>query len=328
MKEFYNDEMPLVSILVVTYNSSKYVIETLESARLQTYQNIELIVTDDCSTDLTVDICSNWIKINQTRFVRVELITALKNAGTPANLNKGYRASKAQWIKAIAGDDALLPTCIENNIKYVIKNPIAKIVHSIAIAYKDNFSNENFVKLLNSSSQLNFSDKLTAFDQYEMLLRESLVSAPTAFINIELIKSIGYCDESIPFIEDRPVWLKITKGGEKIYFLNAATVLYRLHSESIQNKKDKKFLYNDYIIKQRPIYQKYININVTIIERIFNEIQFNYGKLILKYFNRNYAFNRIFFMGIMRALTKIQKIYVRRFIYSKIQRRILKLNED
>ena len=328
MKEFINDEMPLVTILVVTYNSSKYVLETLESAKLQSYQNIELIVTDDCSTDLTVDICSNWIEINQARFVRVELITSLKNAGTPANLNKGYRASKAQWIKAIAGDDALLPTCIETNINYVIKNPAAKIVHSIAIIYRENFSAENFIRLFNTSNKLNFSDKLTAFDQYEILLRESLVVSPTVFINNELIKLIGYCDESIPYIEDRPIWLKITKAGEKIYFLNAATVLYRLHSESIQNKIDKKFLYNDYILKQRPIYLKYININVTTIERVFNEIHFSFGKLILKYFNRNYTFNRIFFMGTMRTIAKIQNLYVKRFVYSKIQKRILKLNED
>ena len=55
---------PLVSINVITYNSSKFVLETLESAKAQTYQNIELIVSDDCSTDNTVEIC-NLILIKQ-----------------------------------------------------------------------------------------------------------------------------------------------------------------------------------------------------------------------------------------------------------------------
>ncbi|MDR0890977.1 MAG: glycosyltransferase [Endomicrobium sp.] len=51
---------PLVSVCVITYNSSKYVLETLESIKTQTYQNIELIVSDDCSTDDTVEVCENY----------------------------------------------------------------------------------------------------------------------------------------------------------------------------------------------------------------------------------------------------------------------------
>ena len=53
-------ECPLVSIVVITYNSAEYVLETLESAKAQTYQNIELIVSDDCSADNTVETCSRW----------------------------------------------------------------------------------------------------------------------------------------------------------------------------------------------------------------------------------------------------------------------------
>lgn len=47
---------PLVSVVVITYNSSKYIVETLNSVKKQTYKNIELIITDDCSTDNTVSV--------------------------------------------------------------------------------------------------------------------------------------------------------------------------------------------------------------------------------------------------------------------------------
>ena len=63
---------PLVSIIVVTYNSSLYVRETLESAKRQSYRNLELIVTDDASKDDTVKICREWIENNKNRFVRFE----------------------------------------------------------------------------------------------------------------------------------------------------------------------------------------------------------------------------------------------------------------
>ena len=56
---------PLVSIIVITYNSAKFVLETLESAKAQTYQNIELIISDDGSTDNTVQICREWLKNNE-----------------------------------------------------------------------------------------------------------------------------------------------------------------------------------------------------------------------------------------------------------------------
>ena len=96
---------PLVSISVITYNSSKYVIETLDSAKAQTYQNIELIISDDCSTDNTVEICKNWINDNKERFVRTELITVKKNTGISPNCNRANNAANGEWIKEIAGDE-------------------------------------------------------------------------------------------------------------------------------------------------------------------------------------------------------------------------------
>ena len=106
------EKQPLVSIIVITYNSSKYVLETLESAKAQTYQNIELIVSDDCSIDNTVEICREWIENNKERFVRTELITAEKNTGIPANCNRGVKAAQGEWVKLIAGDDILYNNCI------------------------------------------------------------------------------------------------------------------------------------------------------------------------------------------------------------------------
>ena len=86
-------EQPLVSIIVITYNSSKYVLETLESAKAQTYQNIELIVSDDCSTDNTVEICQNGSKTKNDLFV-MKLITVEKHRH-PANCTVESKQPKA-----------------------------------------------------------------------------------------------------------------------------------------------------------------------------------------------------------------------------------------
>ena len=102
-------ENKLVSVRVVSYNSAQTILDTLESIRKQTYQNIELIVSDDCSKDNTVELVYNWLEANKSRFVRTELITVPFNTGTSANVNRSIKACHGEWIKGIAADDILFP---------------------------------------------------------------------------------------------------------------------------------------------------------------------------------------------------------------------------
>ena len=69
----------LVSVVVITYNSSKFIEELLTSIADQIFSDIELIISDDCSKDNTLDICRDWLSKNENRFVRTELITFTKN---------------------------------------------------------------------------------------------------------------------------------------------------------------------------------------------------------------------------------------------------------
>ena len=95
-------QQPLVSIKVATYNSRKFVIETLESSKAQTYPNIELIISDDCSSDDTVALCQGWLAKNKGKFVNTQIITVPENTGIPANCNRCINASRQDWIKFIA----------------------------------------------------------------------------------------------------------------------------------------------------------------------------------------------------------------------------------
>ena len=111
------NNQPLVSVLVITYNSAKFVLETLESIKAQTYQNIELIISDDCSTDNIVELCQKWVEENKERFVRTQIITSDLNTGVSANGNRGRDACQGEWIKGIAGDDLLMPNCVEDCVE-------------------------------------------------------------------------------------------------------------------------------------------------------------------------------------------------------------------
>ena len=115
--------IPLVSVPVVIYNSAKTILETLESIKAQTYPNIELIISDDCSTDNTVALCRDWIDKNKERFIRVEIIVPDHNTGVAGNCNRAYAACEGEWIKSIAGDDLLMPNCILDCTTYVLEHP-------------------------------------------------------------------------------------------------------------------------------------------------------------------------------------------------------------
>ena len=95
--------MKLVSVVVLAYRSADTIIETLESIKKQTYPKIELIVTDDCSPDNTVEVVENWMRDNKGCLSDMKLVTTEKNTGLPSNINRGLRAATGMYYKGIAG---------------------------------------------------------------------------------------------------------------------------------------------------------------------------------------------------------------------------------
>lgn len=307
---------PLVSIIVITYNSSKFVLETLESAKAQTYQNIELIVSDDCSTDNTVEICRQWLEENKERFVRTELISTEKNSGIPANCNRGVRASKGEWVKLIAGDDILLMDSIEKFINFSTKNPCVKIIESVSVFFKHELNKKSIYKQQNLSDTIFFNSIITSSEQYELMLRKNYVHAPSVIIHREVFYKINGFDEKFRLIEDHPFWLKALKAGYKFYFMNKETVYYRVHSSSVFASIDSNILFNDYYKKRRGADKKYIYPYIDKIEVFFKNAEF-YRKNIIdsiglnkrNFFGRgvNFVINRLSPIGYYTSY-KIKKI--------------------
>lgn len=287
-------EKPLVSVIVITYNSAKYVLDTLESVKTQTYQNIELIVSDDCSTDNTVEICQNWIDDNRTRFVRTMLITNNKNTGIPANCNRGLYFANGEWLKYIAGDDAIVHTCIEDYIK-CLKDTGENIyaLHANINVYKDTFDPESFIQTNDYSDKLYSSNNISAKDQYSLTLTQGFIGAPSVFLNRELIIRIGGWDETMPY-EDWPMFLSIHKHGYKIHYLNKVVAKYRIHGESIfNNNACSTLLFNDFFFKDRVIYKKYRRGEMNFTERLTEDLDFYRKRIMFALgMNRNNLFNR------------------------------------
>lgn len=228
-------ENPLVSVIVITYNSSKYVLETLESIKVQSYKNIELIISDDCSTDETVDICKKWLDENHSFFIDTKIISVSKNTGISANCNRGVKKANGEWVKMIAGDDALYKDGIENLLKFALLNK-AKVIHSDYESFMNSFMPE-FINV--RSKKYNYymtSNLASAKEQHSFLLWNYNIVAPTVLINKELLCMVGLFDERIPMVEDQPMWLKLTEMGIKIFYLEKKTVKYRISENSVTER--------------------------------------------------------------------------------------------
>lgn len=218
------EKNPLVSVVVITYNSSEYVIETLESIKRQTYKNIEIIITDDCSTDNTVELCHNWIHLNKNDFVNVCLILSEHNTGISPNCNRGFRKVSGTWVKSIAGDDILLDNCIEDNVNYVISHPESKAVFS---GMKSFYAIKGQKKIIESLSVPFEFVNASCEKQLKDLLITNVVFAPTAFVNYQTLKEVDFCDENYPYMEDYPLWIKFLTHKVRLNYFDRVTVMYR-----------------------------------------------------------------------------------------------------
>lgn len=225
------NKSPLVSIIVITYNSAKYVLDTLESAKAQTYQNIELIVSDDGSTDDTVHICNTWIAHNRVRFVRTEVITVDKNTGIPANCNRGIKAAYGEWIKLIAGDDILFNHCVEDNLLAILPDDI--VILSELEDFEENDAIDITARKVGSTVNPIFITLTDAKSQFLYFLKGYYIPGSAIFVQRQFINEIGGYDERYNLVEDRPLFLKMTYNNYKIKYIDHVTVGHRRHAAGL-----------------------------------------------------------------------------------------------
>jgi GT2 family glycosyltransferase len=317
------DNNPLVTILVVTYNSSRFVLETLESAKYQTYENIELIVTDDNSSDETIDICRKWIEENKLRFVRTKIVTANRNTGIPANFNRGVNVSNGLWIKCIAGDDLLAEDCIQELIYYIhTQQEDIRILSSDIVKFFENSIKEGRIE--KNPNVWFCSRESSAKDQYEMLLRFNRVFASTVIIRRDLLLSVHGFDERFKLLEDWPLWIKITSAGYKIYHLEKALIFYRLHENNLSQTTDQSYIYHPVnridisfkekeIIHRLPIVErlgmKYEILGIKACFLLGNSKNNPFTRFIYYFFKISNLFNIFFRMGKTLGIKSSNKKY-------------------
>jgi glycosyltransferase involved in cell wall biosynthesis len=216
---------PLVSIVAINYNNEKWVLETLNSIAEQTYDNIELIIVDDCSTDQSPQLIAKWL---ETYSKPASFIRHSQNRGICATSNTGFKNAKGDYVCYIATDDVMIPEKTEQEL-LVLENSSDDVAMVYCDAYliSDDSSPLYGWFIQRHRNDYNWPPSGNIFDE---LAKGNFIPAMSIMLKKKVLSEVGYFDESLVF-EDFDMWLRIANKFKILYHTNPL-VKYRLRKGS------------------------------------------------------------------------------------------------
>ena len=227
----------LVSIITPSYNSAKFIAETIQSVQNQTYTNWEMIIVDDGSSDETEHVVLSIIQNDN----RIQFHKLNQNSGPAVARNTGIEKASGDYMTFIDADDIWFPTFIENNIKTIQKTGISFVFSSYRRA--------------NEQLEFVYSDFIVPHKvSYTDILKSNSISCLTAFLDI---KKLG--KKYMPLIrkrQDMGLWLNYLKVIPFAHGIQETQAIYRIRENSLSRKK------SDLIKYQWQFYREVENLNV------------------------------------------------------------------
>jgi glycosyltransferase involved in cell wall biosynthesis len=212
--------MPRISVIIPTYNCAGYVAETLDSILAQTFQDIEVIVVDDGSTDSTRAIVAGYAP-------RVQLIEQ-ENGGVCRARNRGIAAARGNFICLMDHDDYWYPDKLQLQLELFERQPDVGVVYG---SYRHWYRNQEGTF---PSPQEYAKQEAGAIDEeysgwiYHLLLLDCVMLTSTSMFRREVFDRCGVFDESLPYSEDWDLWLRLSREYQFLKLHNLTT-LYRQH---------------------------------------------------------------------------------------------------
>ena len=215
----------LVSVIMPTFNASKYLADSIQSVLNQTYTNLELLITDDCSSDGTRHILKQFAE--QDKRVKVEYLK--ENYGPGIARNRSIERAKGRYIAFCDSDDRWAPDKLEKQISFMTQHNCA-ISHTTYIVCDDQDQEEGIV----------IAPATTSFNQ---LKRDNKIGCLTAVYDTKLLGKKYY----MPAIRKRQDWalfLNILKECQICFCLTEPLAYYRERENSVSSNKLSLVKYN------------------------------------------------------------------------------------
>lgn len=202
MKNMKKARNPKVSVLLATYNRAHFLDRTIGSVRQQSFNDWELVIADDCSTDGTRQVVEAW----QKKEPRIVYIRNEKNVGISKNYNRGFRVMRGEYAAIIDDDD---PWCDENKlikqVRFLDENP-EYVGCGGGVIVVDGSGRELY----------RYLKPQTDDEIRERMLFSNPMANSTTLFRLAVARKVGLYDESSRYAGDRDFWMKMGLKG-KLY---------------------------------------------------------------------------------------------------------------
>lgn len=234
----------LISVIIPSYNSGKYLEKALKSVIKQSYKNLEIIIINDGSTDNTEEIVKNWQKKDK----RIRYLEHKKNLGLSAARNNAIKIAKGEYFALLDADDVWLAQKIEIQLQKALREN-ADLV----------FSNWYFWEPEKEILKIFSSTPIKKFENlFYLFIKKNLGSPSTALIKKSNLAKIGLFNENLKSSEDYDLWLRFILNGMKIVFCEEPLAYIRQHSNQMSHNlyrmRITRLLIFKEIIKTHPIF--------------------------------------------------------------------------
>lgn len=214
------NNVPLISVVMPTYNQAHFIKDAIESVLNQTYNNFELIIVDNYSKDNTEQIVKSFVdpRIKYFKFSNHGIIAASRNLG--------IRNSKGGYLAFIDSDDAWLPNKLDIQAEYLEQNPHISLVFSLLKVKSSDERYNNKLIATKGKSRSGF--------MYNQLLNFNFIVCSSVMLKAPVLVDVGCFDEDPEIVasEDWDLWLRIARKYE-IAFIAKELGIYRMHNSSM-----------------------------------------------------------------------------------------------
>lgn len=208
---------PRVSIIIPSYNGEEFIREAIDSVLNQTFQDFELIISDDASTDKTREIAQEY-----SSDPRISFFQNNKQLGIGGNWNRGIERSKGRYIKILCQDDIIKPGYLEKSVE-VLENDESV---SLVTTFEQFFGESDRVR---NQKEIPFTKRVNGTNVQKSVLKNgNWIGGPTAVTFRRANLSVGMFDSSLKCGLDYEMWLRLLTTGD-LYVVPEILFQSRIH---------------------------------------------------------------------------------------------------